>query len=217
MQTRELIDQLRKDAKPVKCLGCPRKRFAKWLVLSLAYLGFGVWWTGVRPNFFLVSGQFWFWLDSGLLLSLVALAGFFAVWLSIPGLDRSSGHRRVAWVAFGTWAGLTLVRLAVAWFHEDASAFEPHLEGGCIRSLVIFGTPPAVLLVWMQRKGLALQEKWAGTLGILAAAACGALGIQFTCGSCSLFHLLLTHILPVVVIGMLAGPLIGKWVLDSRI
>ena len=132
--------------------------------------------------------------------------GFFAirsgVLLALPGRTRWKRAVPAALGMVALWVGLYVYGLV-------DPALEPSMEGKrphCFLETLVFSSFPLVLGLWLVARRTPIRRGWTGVLVGVSAASLPALMMQIAC-MYDPEHILLLHLLPVVVMGMLGGVL----------
>jgi hypothetical protein len=206
VNTDQLIDRLVKDAGPVRPLPAPERRATLWVLVAGISIVLGVTVFGLRDD----AAEAW--LRPGVLVRVVLLAA--TMWLAVVTAFRLSipGHDLRVWSRWWPLAALGLLVVlvgaevvAAALFGDMGSALR---SWSCVRKVVFVGAAPAVLAIALIQRSAALEPRWAVLLGVLAAAAAGALTSEIACPIHAPIHIFLWHILPVAAAAAL-GALLG--------
>jgi hypothetical protein len=201
MNTEALIQELAAQMRPVRPLGHPLGRFARWATVAAAWVTGGIATIGVRADLAAVSRAPIFLLRVALAVALAAAATVAAFMASIPG-------RRNHW-----WALAPTVVMA-SWFLLEVvgvlAAGDEHAGAGlrCLRNLVAFSVPPGLLLCVMLRRAAPLDGGAIGVLAAVGVAALGHVGTRLVCHNDGALHVLLWHcsfVLSLGGLGVLAG------------
>jgi hypothetical protein len=218
MRTEDLIADLASHTTPVRPLRSPGIRALVWLGIAIAFGAAGLVIFGPRPNLRLLVTQPDFLWTATLALATVVFAAMAALVLAIPGAERSPLLRTTTVAIVGLWA----VTLATAIVRADHGFTGVSHWYVCFLRIVAIGLVPAIAAVAMLRRAAALRPGWTGALAMAAAAAVGALAIQFICPLDDAAHALVGHFGAVVAAGAVgalgARPLLntGKLRISSR-
>lgn len=208
MKTENLIQELIHELKPVKRINSTSKRLIHFVAIAtFCFLG-ALSIFGIREDIREAISNPAFFFQAIILFILAVLSALSALILSVPGEERSSRVRWIPILVFFLWGG-TLVWLLT----ENQGSVGHGLN--CIRDIVVFGAVPGIVLMIMVRKAAALTAGWNGALLLMSVAALGALGAQFVCHNDSPSHLLLWHLIPVAMAGLI-GVFLGKWILALK-
>lgn len=167
MKTEALIRNLTNDLQPVEPLRPPRIRMLKWLAVLIPYSIAAILlihFLGKRP---LPMMDLSFLLEQvfAVLTGLTSAAAAFAS--VIPGRSRS----------YLFWPVLPLLgwmaTLGEGCIHNSANGISLHHNLLCFPYILILGTPPAILLWMMLRRGAPLFPSSTAALGAIAAAGIG--------------------------------------------
>jgi hypothetical protein len=209
VNTDQLIDRLVSEVAPVRRLLNPTERAALWTAMALVAVALGVAWFGVRHDAATA------WMEPGVISRVVLLAS--TMWLSIvaafrlsvPGGETRAFARWWPLALLGVLAAVSAAEVVAAWAVGDAGA--PLRSWTCVRKVAFVGAVPAIVSVALISRGFAIEPRWTAMLGVLAAAAAGALTSELACPIHAPMHIFLWHITPVIAstaIGALVGTLI---------
>ncbi len=211
MKTEDLVNQLTNNLEPVKTLETPVKRLIRWLCVSALCIAVGIFVMGLRHDFSEASSSIRFWLETILILASAISAALAAFILSVPGNNKKQ-LKFIPFCCIALWAA-TAVVLSLRQFGEAAHGFSAGSGMPCMSSIYILAVVPGAVLFAMICHAAPLNKPWVGILCVIAATALGALGLQFVCGASGPMHILVWHLLPVLVIGLL-GIWLGKSVFN---
>jgi hypothetical protein len=191
-----VIDELVRDARPVRRLWSPGLRLLAWVVVVCATTAL-VALAGLRPG---AAGL----VTKPLVLAEIASLGtatLAAAWIafraSIPGLDRGrAGAILVGSLATGAVLSLAQTRPLIG---GSLSAFVG-AGIGCTLSSIVIAVIPTAALIWAVARGAALHAAWAGATAGLAAAVWSYLLTQLRCQSDETAHVVVWHGLAVVAV-----------------
>ncbi|WP_202909591.1 NrsF family protein [Alkalilacustris brevis] len=175
--TEALIERLSRDAAPVHPLPHPARRAARWLVVALAFGAAMVWAMGPRPDLAerLVDARFL--LEQGAALATGIAAAIAALAFTIPG---TSPWLRMLPVAPGAlWLSTLSLGCLRDWWQMGADALRITPDLACFGYIALIGSLPAVVLLWMLRRGVPIAPGWSIGLGALAAAGLGNFALRF--------------------------------------
>ena len=214
MNTDQLIDRLAADVTPVRRLLSPTQRAALWTALALVSVALGVVYFGVRHDIATA------WANPGLLARLALLTT--TMWLSVvsafrlsvPGGDTRAFARWWPLMLLGVLVAFSAAEVVSAWLVGDAGS--PLHSWTCVRKVAFVGVVPAIVSVTLISRGYAIEPRWTALLGVLAAAAAGALTSELACPIQAPIHIMLWHIAPVVV-STAVGALVGTLVVERML
>lgn len=179
MNTDQLIQELSSGLTPVKRLHSPGRRLVQWLAVSVPVLAAITWFFGFRPDLAqcLADNRF-------VIQNLAALVtGLAAAWTalasSVPGFR--SRTLTVAVVPAFLWLASAGEGCWAEWQANGWSSLDSVLHQKCLPEIVGSGLVPALVLMVLVRRGLALNPGLTAGLAALAAAAIGSAAL-------SLFH-----------------------------
>lgn len=176
MRTDTLIRDLVADATPVRRLGHPWLRLARWLVPSLLAAAAVVMVFGLRADLGLRLGETRFVTEVLAALTTGVLAALAAVSSGYPGRPLweklAPLPPLVVWLgSLGEGCWRTLVRLG-----PDGLPLLPDLV--CFPAILTVATVPGAMLIWMVRRGAPLTPRLTLALSALAASAIGAAALR---------------------------------------
>lgn len=213
MNTDDLIDQLTRDARPVR-RGAVGRRIAIGLALgALVSGGLVIFWMGVRPDLGSAMHGFSFWMKWGYTLSLSAAALILIVQLARP--DSSS--LRGLWLAaipVVLLAGLGLFELARTPPAEWLAMWLGHSWMSCPWRVLSLAAPIFVGLLWSFRRLAPTRLRAAGAAAGLTAGAFAATVYCLHCPEVSAIFVLTWYslgILLATLLGALLGPRLLRW------
>ncbi len=203
MKTDDLISKLSDEHKAVAPLASFWERYLKWLVVSLLCVITGVSLSVVREDLGAAFKDPFFVLQNLLILVGALLSSALALILSVPGSEKKKSVRIFALIPFILWALLLFLG-------KKQGGFYPGIGTGCASEVLSLGVVPGILLLIIVRRGAVLNRSYSSFFTFMAAAALGALGVQFSCHSGNIAHLLVWHFLPVIFLGILGVALANK-------
>jgi hypothetical protein len=213
MKTDDLIENLAQGLKPAPPLPPPGKRAAAWSLGAVLYVGLLVLGMGFVAGFTDAMGApFWFSQAAALATGVLACSAAFAA--MVPGLTSRAGVWAVA-TGF-VWLATLLAAPGVA---ADWSAVggASH-EWVCVGFIVIGGTPLAVVLARMLRRGAPLRPSTTAAFVVLAAAALTNAGACFSlphANGAVTFAWHGTTVLVLVVLAASTGRFVFAWRWDQ--
>lgn len=207
MKTDELIERLVAEAQPVRPLAGPAQRAAWWTAAAIAVAGLGVLYFGPRRD----VAEMW---SSPMLLARLALLGV-TLWLAVTTAFRLSvpGGEARAWARWWPLVALgAVVALSTAEVLSGAvtgAIGSPMRSWMCVRKVAFVGMLPAILAIALIQRAAPIEPRWAALLGMVAAGAAGAMTSEISCPIQAPLHVLLWHVLPVAVFGMVGAAVGG--------
>jgi hypothetical protein len=165
--TNSLIENLSKDLQPVHPLESPAMRTVRWLAILLPYALLAVWLLHTVGKLPVPEFDFRFVLEQVFAL-MTGLAAAMAAFASVvPGRNRSyllwPLAPMIGWMA----------TLGEGCFHNASEGISLHHNLLCFPFILILGTPPAIVLWTMLRRGAPLAPSTTVALAALAAAGVG--------------------------------------------
>jgi hypothetical protein len=208
MRKDEIVEQLATDLRPVRRLSSGAA-IVLWLSLSWAFVIAITLATGdLRPGVFEQlqhSPRFVIECLLGFGVGVFAFRG--AVLLALPG--RMSWRRAIPAVH-----AMVALWIAVYVYGLVDPALEPSTLGyrrHCFSETLLFSGPPVALGLFLIARRTPIRRGWVGGLIGASAASLPALIMQIAC-MYDPKHILLFHLMPVVILGIMAG-LLGKLIL----
>jgi hypothetical protein len=205
MRTEDLIADLASRATPVRPLPSPALRTWSWLAIAFAFVVAGLLVFGARADLGSRAGDVDFLWLSALAAVTMTLAGFVSLELAVPGAERSPLLRGLVLAIIVAWS-VTLAGGVVREGHGLAGVSHWYV---CFVRIAAIGLPPGIALFVMLRRAAPLRPGWTAALALGAAAAAGALAIQFVCPIDDAGHGLIGH-LGAVVASFAAGAVLGR-------
>jgi hypothetical protein len=211
MRTEDLIADLASRAAPVRPLPSPGVRALGWLGIATIFGVAGLVVFGPRPDLDSLIAQPDFLWTAMLALATAVFAVMAALVLAIPGAERSPVLRGTTAAIVALWA----VTLATAIVRADHGLTGVSHWYVCFIRVIAIGLVPAAAVIAMLRRSAALRLGWTSALAMAAAAAVGAMAIQFICPLDDAAHALMGHFGPVVAVGAF-GALSARTLLGTR-
>lgn len=212
MQTDDLIRSLASGAKPVTRLAHPALRAVMWMMLSAGYVGIVVWLVGVRPDLLakLSDQRFLIEVGAALLTSMMAAAAAFCA--GCPG--------RPVWERFAPFPFLAVWLASLGegcwrqWSQSGAESLQLQTDFTCFQSISAVGLIPAILILFMIKKGAPIAPRSATGLAVLAATALAAAALRlFHTQDMSLMLLVwqFGSVAVLALLGFFAGQFFLRW------
>lgn len=175
--TEALIARLAQEVRPQRPLAHPVRRTLAWALVALGFGAAMVWAIGPRPDLAerLVDARFLIEQAAALATGLAAASAALA--LTIPG---SSPLLRLLPVAPGAlWLGTLSAGCLRDWWQWGLEGLRITPDPACFAYIALIGSLPALVLLWMLRKGVPLAPRWTIALAALAAAGLGNFALRF--------------------------------------
>lgn len=196
MKTDDLISKLSAEHKAIEPLPSFWERYLKWAAISLLCVFTGVSLFGLREDVGVISKDPRFIIQNIVILVGALMCSALALILSVPGSEKKKAVRYLAAIPFLLW-------LFLLFGAAPQKGFYPGIGMGCAGEVFSLGIVPGILLLMIIRRGATLERSYSSFFAFMAAAALGALGVQFSCHSNNVAHLLVWHFLPVIFLGIL--------------
>lgn len=181
IQTRDLIDALVSDARPVRRLRPPVLRAASWLLLAVAIFALLALAHGVRPDLGQRLAQPGFVIGMAASLLTGVLAAVTSFMLNLP--DRTRAWILLPLPSLLTWLVVSGYGCLTNWVDIGPAGLQLGETARCFATLVITGLPLSLLMFAMLRHGALLRPNLVALSASLAVAA-------MTASALSLFHTL---------------------------
>ena len=180
MRTEHLIDQLAREAGPVRPLAPPLRRVPGWMAVALGFALAMVWAIGPRPDLAerLIEARFLF--EQGAALATAVAAAVAALALTMP--DASRLWRYLPVIPGAAWLATLGIGCARDWAQMGPDGLRLTPDPECFGYIALIGSLPLLVLVLMLRRGAPLRPSWTLGLAALAAAAIGNFALR-------LFHM----------------------------
>ncbi|HPF78838.1 MAG TPA: NrsF family protein [Alphaproteobacteria bacterium] len=196
MKTDDLIGQLCGELTPTSPR-CPYRRVAVWFVASVVYLGFVVWYLGIRPDFQERLHDTLFLYELMLGSALLMSASLASSWLSFPDCMQRNWMKIVPVTLFGSFV-LWIVARSIA---EGMTPMATLHIGHCAHEGILMEIIPIIALVIITMRGRTTHPYWAMAMNILAVSSLGWIGLRLTCSMDEMGHSFINHLLPFAIIG----------------
>lgn len=168
MDTNLLIDRLAADNAPVQCLRCPARRTTTWLALAVPYVMAVAWLLAKHSDFAGMASDQRLMIEQIAALATAVAAAFAAFAITVPGYDRRI--LLLPALPLLIWLGSLCVGSADEFVRDGIAGLWLRPEWVCVRWILAIGTVPAIVLVFMLRKGAPMAPYTTAALGGLAAA-----------------------------------------------
>lgn len=194
--TKKLIDELVEGLEPVKCMDHPYKAVVMWLLFAGFYVGAVLYYMGMRSDLVIKINDPTY-LFEFLLITLTSLGGVIcSSWMCIPDMRCQN------WLISST---LTLFSVLCGWLVLHMVFEQEYMEhmhySRCMIDSLIFGIVPAIAIVLFSMRGNTTHPKLMVLMNTIGVAGIGYLALRLTCGCDNIWHILLHHSLPFVLLG----------------
>jgi hypothetical protein len=212
LDTDKLIERLAADAAPVKRLRRPWTRLAIWLAVSVPYVAFVAYVHGLVVDMPSLGTDPRFAIEEAAAIITALTAGFAAFSTMVPGRSRA-----VAWLPLlplTVWLASIGEGCISDWLRLGVAGLKLKIDWMCIPPMAWVGIAPAIVLVFMLRRGAPLMPGVTVALGGLAIGALANAALQlFHLGDISIM-VLVWHFGSTVLLSAVAGwlgPAIFRW------
>lgn len=198
----QLVDNLVREAAPVKPAPHPLMLSLVWFAGAAVYLAISLAASGPRPDLMAKFHQFWFDAEIVALLLIFVTTSLSAALLAFPDLHQKKGAALAPGVAFA----LFVVVMFLAWRADVPPAPLPMHSFECTISITLSALLPATWTFASMRRLASTRHRWAGAIALLSAFSVGALWLRLHELNDSILHVVEWHYLPMLGIG-----LVGWW------
>lgn len=182
----------------------PGRAIALWLVASLGVSLLMMLTMTMRVDLAAQCQQNSFWCEVAVLLGLILSASISAIWLSYPDLRQQRWVVALPLPFLAAYSILLINRVLAPVMATVPLEVDHGIE--CSLCITIFALIPGLMLLRIMRRYASAHPRAAGALALLASASIGNLALKFAEANDSVPHLLLWHVGPIIVLGM-----IGSW------
>lgn len=205
-----LVEDLVRDAAPVKPAPHPFRLSLVWLACSAAYIVVSLAISGLRPDLMHKFHQFWFDAELAALLLIFVTTTLSAAALSFPDLHQM---RKLA-LAPAVGFALFVVVMFLSWRANQPPPPLPVHSFECTISITLSSILPAVWTFYTMRRYASTHQRWAGMTALLSAFSVGAIWLRLYELNDSIVHVIEWHCLPMLGIGLVGwwlGKALLKW------
>ena len=215
MSTDALIHRLCDNCEPCNRLACPSTRAAIWLALAIPYVAVVAFFVMPGDAFELAvpTGDWRYAAEQAGALGTAIAAAFAAFAATVPGRDR-----RLLWLPvlpLALWIGAVAYGCAGEGLGAGLQEVAERPDWWCVRSMLMVGAGPAVIMAVMLRRGAPLAPHATVALGGLAAAALANVALRLIFTEETQLMVLVWHVGTVMALTLLAG-WAGAWLLSWR-
>lgn len=210
MKSRDLLDDLVKDLKPVKPPLSPARLFFGWALLNTLFLVLAITFSGnLRPGWtldLLSNPRFLLEFIGGVALSLIS--GFFLFKHALPNdSEMRSSSRYLPIIILSVF---TLMLVYSVFMPTKIPSLDGH-RATCIWQLLGFSIPPLLILLYHLARNAPVNLIYVGFLAGVAASAPFATAMHIAC-MYDAKHILVFHIFPVIVLSLLVAIVARVWI-----
>lgn len=197
--TDNLINQLCGDLEPV-APRCPYRQALVWLVLSVIYIAFVIFYYGINVDLEtkMLTASFIF--EMSMALAILVSSALASSWLSFPDGIQRPWLKATSLTLFGSF-----LLWIVASMIEEGGITGDMFISSCSRALLV-DSLPFIALVIMTARGKTTQPYWSMTMNVMAVSALGWIGLRLTCSMYdSMSYGLMHYLLPFSILGVAVG------------
>lgn len=212
VDTKQLIEQLSAEAKPVKMIRSQRYALMLLVILLTYAVCAQCWLEGFRGDIRLQLTRPLYVLELLLLSAMLASA---AVATAFAMLPDASQRKRLMQLPYLFSGGLMLLVSLQLLMPQDSRMVMPDATAHthqCTQYIFYASFLPGVLMFGLLRKGASVMPFQAGVLAVIAAVSVGAITLRLAEPNDQVQHLLLWHYLPSTFFAIL-GALLGRHLL----
>jgi hypothetical protein len=212
VDTKQLIQDLSAEAKPVKLVR--PQRYAAFLLalLSIYAICAQCWLEGFRPDLAIQLARPLFLVELLFLAAMLVSSSVASVYAMLPDGGERKTLMRLPYIFSGGMLGLVIFQLFLP---QDArmvmSDANSHAHE-CTTYIAFSSILPAALIFGLLRKGASVMPMQAGLLAVIAAVSVGAITLRLAEANDEIMHLLSWHYLPSIFFASL-GALLGRYLL----
>lgn len=212
VDTKQLIQDLSAEAKPVKLVRPQRYAAILLALLSIYAICAQCWLEGFRSDLAMQLMRPLFLVELLLLAAMLVSSSFASVYAMLPDGAQHKTLMRLPYIFSGGMLTLVLFQLFlpndVRMIMSDASSHTHE----CTMYIAFSSLLPAVLIFGLLRKGASVMPMQAGLLAVIAAVSVGAITLRLAEANDEIMHLLSWHYLPSIFFASL-GALLGRYLL----
>ena len=162
-----LIESLVADAAPVRRIASPASRLGLWLLVSVPVALVAALLTGLRPDLAarLVDPVFFSQMATALLCAVVC--GYAALCAGLP--DQPGWKLAASWASLGLWSATLGRQCWETWLTAGWAGLRLQHDAACLPTIAALALVPALTIVALLRRGVAVRRFHALFLGALAA------------------------------------------------
>lgn len=212
VDTKQLIQDLSAEAKPVKVVRPLRYIAFLLALLSIYAVCAQCWLEGFRPDLVMQLMRPLFMLELLLLAAMLVSASVTSVYAMLPDGTQRKRLMHSPYIFTGGMFVLVIFQLFlpqdVRMVMSDATSHTHE----CTMYIAFSSILPAALIFGLLRKGASVMPMQAGLLAVIAAVSVGAITLRLAEANDEIMHLLSWHYLPSLFFASL-GALLGRYLL----
>lgn len=212
VDTKQLIQELSAEAKPVKLVR-PQRYVAFLLALLSVYaICVQCWLEGFRPDLAMQLTRPLFMAELLLLAAMLVSALVASVYAMLPDGGQRKMLLRLPYVFSGGMLALVIFQLFLPQDARMVMSDATSHAHECTMYIALSSILPAALIFGLLRKGASVMPMQAGLLAVIAAVSVGAITLRLAEANDEIIHLLSWHYLPSIFFASL-GALLGRYLL----
>lgn len=212
VDTKQLIQDLSTEAKPVKLIRPQRSAAFLLALLSIYAICAQCWLEGFRPDLAMQLARPLFIVELLLLAAMLVSASVASIYAMLPDGGERKQLMRLPYIFAGGMLALVIFQLFIP---QDARMVMSEPDGHtheCALYIALSSILPAALIFGLLRKGASVMPMQAGVLAVIAAVSVGAMTLRLAEANDEIIHLLSWHYLPSLFFASL-GALLGRFLL----
>lgn len=212
VDTKQLIQDLSAEVKPVKLFRPQRYIMLLLALLSIYSICAQCWLEGFRPDLLMQLTRPLFIVELVLLAAMLVSASVAAVYAMLPDGGQQKALMRAPYIFSGAMLALVTVQLFLPHDTRMVMSDATSHTHECTMYIGFSSILPAALIFGLLRKGASFMPMQAGLLAVIAAVSVGAITLRLAEANDEIMHLLSWHYLPSLFFASL-GAALGRYVL----
>lgn len=212
VDTKQLIQDLSAEAKPVKLVR--PQRYAAFLLalLSIYAICAQCWLEGFRPDLTMQLMRPLFLVELLFLAAMLVSSSVASVYAMLPDGGGRKTLMRLPYIFSGGMLALVIFQLFLPHDARMVMSDATSHTHECTMYIAFSSILPAVLIFGLLRNGASVMPMQAGLLAVIAAVSVGTITLRLAEANDEIMHLLTWHYLPSIFFASL-GALLGRYLL----
>lgn len=212
IDTKQLIQDLSAEAKPVKLVR--PQRYAAFLLalLSVYAICAQCWLEGFRPDLSMQLARPLFMVELLLLAAMLVSASVASVHAMLPDGGERKTLMRLPYLFSGGLLALVIFQIFLPQDTRMVMSNTTSHTHECTMYIAFSSILPAVMIFGLLRRGASVMPMQAGLLAVIAAVSVGAITLRLAEANDEITHLLSWHYLPSIFFASL-GAALGRYLL----
>ena len=212
VDTKQLIQDLSAEAKPVKVVRPQRYAAILLALLSIYAICAQCWLEGFRPDLAMQLMRPLFLVELLLLAAMLVSSSVASVYAMLPDGAQRKTLMRSPYIFSGGMLALVIFQLFLPHDARMVMSNATSHTHECTMYIAFSSILPAVLIFGLLRNGASVMPMQAGLLAVIAAVSVGAITLRLAEANDEIIHLLSWHYLPSIFFASL-GALLGRYLL----